>query len=344
MSVQSLPVHDLPNVSGHANSGGAVLRDACGRTIDHLRLSVTSACDLKCIYCRPRRTRGAADQRSLSDSQRAEFVAFLHRGFALAQVRITGGEPLLHKGVVELVRSIRRAAPRIEIAMTTNGRRLAGLAQALRSAGLDRLNVSLDSLDAVIHRRMTGGELHEVLDGLAAAASAGFPPAKINTVVLRGFNDADIAELASWALARSHEIRFLEAMPIGPAADTNRRHFVSARQMRERLGERFTLESQPPARGETARRFIASSERHCGVIGIISPVTEPFCGNCRRIRLTADGRLFPCLLDSRWVDLGPAWAAGRFDADVAENIVLTAADGKAPAGAQQVIGMVSLGG
>jgi len=329
---------------GHAGAATVVLRDAFGRTIDHLRLSVTSACDLRCVYCRPGRTGGLANQPALSNVQRAELVAFLHDRFGLAQVRITGGEPLLEKGVVELIQSIRRAAPRIEIAMTTNGRLLARKAQALRAAGLDRLNVSLDSLDADVHRRMTGGEVGEVLRGLAAAAAAGFPAPKINTVVMRGFNDQEIADVAAWALLRGHEIRFLEAMPIGPAADANRRNFVSAQEIRESLGARFTLEAQPAAAGDTAKRYLASTESLRGVIGIIAPVTEPFCGSCRRIRLTAGGRLFPCLLDSRWVNLASAWANGGFDDGTAELIIREGAKQKAPMGTQQVNGMVAIGG
>lgn len=324
--------------------GTGPLRDRFGRIIDHLRLSITSACDLRCVYCRPEGGCGAPEGRNLSNTQRAELAAFLHRRFGLAQVRITGGEPLLEKGVVELIQSIRKAAPRIEIAMTTNGRLLAKKAAALRAAGLDRLNVSLDALDASVHRRITGGEVAEVLRGLAAADAAGFAPPKLNTVVLRDLNDGEVPDIAAWALRRGHEIRFLEAMPIGPAAEGNRRRFIPARQIVAALRSRFRLTALPAKPGETARRYAASSAGEHGIIGIIAPVTEPFCGSCRRIRLTADGRLFPCLLDSRWVELAPAWAGGRFDDDAAERIMCAAAETKAKTGVGQIHGMVSLGG
>jgi len=342
--ISSLSKSDAGVSHGDAVAGAPVLRDNFGRTIDHLRLSVTSACNLQCVYCRPHRTNLSQGHAALTNAQRAEFVAFLYARFGLAQVRITGGEPLLEKGVVGLIQSIRRLAPRIEIAMTTNGRLLANNANALRAAGLDRLNVSLDSLDVLVHRRMTGGEVAEVLRGLAASAAAGFPTPKLNTVVLRDYNDHEIPDIAAWALERGHEIRFLEVMPIGPAANTNRRHLVSAGEIRDKLKARFTLEPQPTAPGDTARRFIAMANGCRGVIGIIAPVTEPFCGSCRRIRLAADGRLFPCLLDSRCVDLAPAWASGRFDEIVAENTIRDGASRKAAVGTQQINGMISIGG
>jgi cyclic pyranopterin phosphate synthase len=320
------------------------LRDGSGRTIDHLRLSVTSACDLHCMYCRPDGRSEPAGRYSMTNAQRVELVAHLHHRFGLSQVRITGGEPLLEKGVVDLIDAIRRAAPRIGIAMTTNGRLLARRAAALRDAGLDRLNVSLDSLDPDVHRRMTGGELDAVLAGLDAARAAGFPSPKLNAVVLRELNDREIPELAAWALARGHEIRFLEAMPIGPAAAENKRRFVSADEIRQLLRDRFLLEPLGSAPGETAKRYAASAGDCRGVVGIIAPVTEPFCGTCRRIRVTADGRLFPCLLDSRSVDLRPIWRATRFDIALADQMILKGAASKAPNGAKQVHHMVSIGG
>lgn len=320
------------------------LRDSFGRTIDHLRLSVTSACDLRCVYCQPRRTRTTACRVDLTNAQRSELVAFLYRRFGLAQVRITGGEPLLQKDIVELIQSIRRLAPRLEIAMTTNGGLLTRMARALRAAGLNRLNVSLDSLDPMTHRRMTGGNVAVVLEGLAAAVAAGFPSPKLNMVVLRSFNDHEILDTAEWAMARGHEIRFLEAMPIGPAADMNRRHFVSAQEIRESLSRRFSLEALPMAPGDTAKRYVATIPGRRGVVSVIAPVTEPFCGSCRRIRLTADGRLFPCLLDSRWVDLAPTWVCGHLDELALERAIRDGVNRKAATGAKQANGMVSIGG
>lgn len=263
----------------------------------------------------------------------------------LRQLRLTGGEPLLHRTLTKFIRDVREAMPDLEIAMTTNGRHLAKFARELRCAGLDRLNVSLDTLDGERYRRLTGGELQPVMDGLAVVADAGFPPPRINAVVLRGINDHDVAEMAQWAMHRSCEIRFLEAMPIGPAAAFNREHFVPAHRIRKTLESAFHLHPLPGSPGQTATRYEAIGAHGCGVVGIIAPVSESFCGQCRRIRVTADGRLFPCLLDSRSVDLNPAWRSAVFNTDEAESLIRTAVGGKQPSGPmRQTAAMITLGG
>jgi len=324
---------------------GRSLVDRYGRWIDHLRLSVTAHCDLRCVYCRPDATqRLNCPAHELSDEQRAEFVCFLYDEFGLTQVRITGGEPLLHTGVASLIETIRRSAPELNIAMTTNGRLLAGRCKELRSAGLDRLNVSVDSIDAERYRRMTGGNLRDVLAGLDAAVAAGFPPARINVVVLRGHNDAEVVDLVRWAFSRGSEIRFLEAMPIGPGAEVSRRGFVSAADVRRRIAEHFALTPLPIGHGETARRWLATNGQTRGIVATIAPVTEPFCSECRRLRLTADGRLFPCLLDNRCEDLESTWSAGSFNSERASRIVLSAVRQKHFNGAGQATAMVALGG
>jgi cyclic pyranopterin phosphate synthase len=324
---------------------GRPLVDRFGRRIDHLRLSVTSRCDLRCVYCRPDATRRLdCPAHELSDEQRAEFVGFLYREFGLTQVRITGGEPLLHTGVTSLIEAIRRSAPELNIAMTTNGRLLTDRCKELRSAGLDRLNVSVDSIAPERYRRITGGNLRDVLAGLEAAAAAGFPPPRINAVVLRGHNDDEVVDLVRWAFSRGSEIRFLEAMPIGPAAEANRGGFVPAAEVRRRIGEHFALKPLPVGRGETARRWLATNDKTRGIVATIAPVTEPFCSQCRRLRLTADGRLFPCLLDSRCENLEPTWTGGSFNPERAARIVLSAVRQKHFNGAGQAAAMVALGG
>ncbi len=322
------------------------LIDACNRRIDHLRLSVTSSCDLRCAYCRPAHERHRESPHAdWSDTQRFDLVQFLHDRFMLRQLRLTGGEPLLHRTLAKFIRGVRQAMPHLEIAMTTNGRHLVQFAHELRSAGLERLNVSLDTLDGERYRRLTGGELRPVLDGLDAAAEAGFPPPRINAVVLRGINDHDLAEMAQWAMQRSCEIRFLEAMPIGPAAAFNREHFVPAYCIRETLKSAFELNPLPGSPGQTATRYEAVGAHGRGVVGIIAPVSESFCGQCRRIRVTANGRLFPCLLDSRSVDLSPAWRGNAFNPDEAESLIHSAVGGKKPSGPmRQSAAMITLGG
>ena len=321
------------------------LVDGCGRPIDHLRLSVTSKCELRCVYCRPARDACLQEHSGqLTDDQRLEFVEFLHHRFGLAQVRITGGEPLLYPGVVSLVARLKRAVPDVQLAMTTNGRRLYQKGFELYHAGLDRLNVSLDSLDPARYRRITGASIGPVLDGIESACFVGFPPPKINTVVLRGFNEDEIADLAIRAWSWDSEIRFLEAMPIGPAAEANRRAFVSGAQIEAKLAERFDLEPIPGETGETARRFRASSDSNRGIIGLITPVTEPFCAGCRRMRLTASGRLYPCLLDDRSTDIRAAWSGGGFCAQEAARLIRTAVMGKQARGSTQLSPMIMIGG
>ena len=323
----------------------APLIDGCGRRIDSLRLSVTSACDLKCIYCRPEREDQAdGPVGALSDAQRVEFVRFLHAYYGLRQVRVTGGEPLLYSKVVSLIASLRQAVPDMTIAMTTNGQRLYNMRFDLRRAGLDRLNVSLDSIDPDRYRQLTGASVEGVLNGLASARAAGFDPPKINTVVLRGMNDDDLPTIAEWAMSHGYEIRFLEAMPIGPVADVNRRLFVPAAEIRSRLAEQFELRPLAYAMGETARLFEARNENYSGVVGFINPVTEPFCSGCTRIRLTADGRLFPCLLDDRSVDVAPLWRDGTLDPVAADLLIRSALADKKPQGSSQGVPMIKLGG
>ena len=320
------------------------LIDGQGRIIDHLRLSVTSACNLSCLYCRPGRGSGCRP-RELSDSQRLELIRFLHDEYGLKQVRLTGGEPLLHDSIVPLVAEIRRSLPALSLAMTTNGGRLKFLASDLKQAGLDRLNVSLDSTNPATYRALTGGELAPVLEGIEQAIMVGFPPPRLNAVVLAGFNDDQLPDMVSWAHHRGMEIRFLEAMPIGPAADFNRQHFVSAHRIQEVLSAHYRLSPLPRAPGETAARFRADGSSGSGTIGIIAPISESFCGQCRRMRLTADGKLFPCLLDSRFVDLASCWDSAGFQHSRADGFILDAAAGKRASGLyRQDTAMIVLGG
>jgi cyclic pyranopterin phosphate synthase len=342
---QDLERTGLPESSPGAAEGRRVgLRDGCGRRIDHLRLSVISACDMRCVYCRPHGHRPGGHT-CFSDEQRLEFVRFLHGRFGLSQLRITGGEPLQCPSLARFIAAIRAALRDVSIALTTNGCLLAKRAVELRRAGLDCLNVSLDSLDAERYRCLTGGVLREALAGLQATAQAGFPPPKINTVVLRGLNDDEICDLARWALAAGLEIRFLEAMPIGPAADLNRRRFVSAAEIRDRLAREFDLVALPETQGATARRYRVSGAGCAGAVGLIAPISQPFCDGCRRMRLTAEGELYPCLLDSHCVDMSAAWGKEGFCPATAERLVEEAVVGKRPQGPRrQTAAMVAIGG
>ena len=320
------------------------LVDGYGRTIDHLRLSVTSRCDLRCVYCRPNGQANAPPgSGSLTDERRLEFVRFVHEQYGLSQVRITGGEPLLYRNVVRFVADLRRVIPGVELAMTTNGRLLYHKGFELFHAGLDRLNVSLDSIKPKRYREITGADIEGVLSGIESAEFVGFRDIRINTVVLRGVNGDEIIDLAIWAMSRRLEIRFLEAMAIGPEAD-NRSAFVSGAEVQAMLTKRFQLDPLPREPGETARRFRATCREASGVIGLIAPVSEPFCGACRRMRLTAEGILFPCLLDNRSVDMRPAFSDDGFSPEKAEMLIRSAVSAKGPYGSTQATDMVGLGG
>jgi cyclic pyranopterin phosphate synthase len=322
------------------------LIDGCGRRIDHLRLSVTSRCDLRCQYCRPRGEGNGEDAPAqLTDAQRLEFVDFLVQSYGLQQVRLTGGEPLIYPGLVPLIAALHQAHPQLQLAMTTSGTRLTNTAAALRAAGLNRLNISLDTLDDGLYSQMTGGRLGDVLAGIEAAVAAGFGTLKINAVLLRDVNTHEILRLTEWALQRGFELRFLEAMPIGPAAGSNQERFVPCDEALEVLRSAYDVEAMPFAQGDTARRYRLRRGELEGAVGMIAPVSRPFCGSCRRMRLTADGRMFPCLLDRRSVNMHAAWSGGRFDASLADAMIREAVAEKVPRGPlQQPTRMVVLGG
>ena len=327
-------------------AGQRRLVDGCGRRIDHLRVSVTPHCDLRCVYCRPAGEQvNTCSANQLDDHQRLAFIRFMHERFGIVQVRVTGGEPLVHPGIVEFIAAIRDALPDLDVAMTTNGRRLKTFAQALRAAGLERLNISLDSLEAETYLRITGGDLQAALVGIEAAQDAGFPAPRVNAVVLRGLNNTELPQLADWALAKGIELRFLEAMPIGGVAVANRRALVTAAEIRATLRRHFTVASVGDCFAGTAQRYQVSDGERSGHIGIIAPITEPFCTGCRRVRLTADGRFFPCLLDSSYVDLRAAWPTGDRIHESTAAWIRSVVAAKKPEGPQrQAAAMMSLGG
>lgn len=330
---ESPPVFDRrPLIDGHR------------RIVDHLRLSVTRACNLRCRYCRPR-IGAAGNSRDLSDAQRLDVIRLLCEDHDLRQTRLTGGEPLLHGPIVRLIETIRSSFPDLSLAMTTNGWRLKSLARELRAAGLDRLNISLDSIDSHSYRVLTGGELAPVLDGIDEAIEAGFPAPRLNAVVLSEVNDHQLPEMVSWAVQRGMEIRFLEAMPIGPAAGFNREHFVPAKRIKSILQVHYRLSPMPRLPGETAIRFTVEGASIRGTLGIIAPISEPFCWQCRRMRLTSDGKLFPCLLDSRFVDLSTSWDDAGFHSHQADDLIRSVVARKhASESLRQETAMVVLGG
>lgn len=273
------------------------MKDRYGRTIKYLRLSVTDLCNCRCVYCMGENGVPRLPHSAILSFEEIEEIVRAAVSLGVTKVRLTGGEPLVRRGIDELVRRLRGIEGVEELAMTTNGARLAEYAVRLKSAGLDRLNVSLDTLDPEKFRRITRiGELRDTLDGLDAARRAGFERIKLNTVLMGGVNDDEIAEIAALAKDGAFDVRFIELMPIGECTDWDRRRFLPAERVLEYLpkGERV------PSDG-VAELWRPAGFR--GTVGLIRPLSHRFCADCDRIRVTADGCLKPCLHSAREIPL-----------------------------------------
>lgn len=287
--------------------------DGFGRDIDYLRISLTDHCNLRCVYCMPTSGLAFLPSDQLLTAAEIELVATAAVSIGFRKIRLTGGEPLLRPDLVEIVERLARLDGLRDLALTTNGVLLPKLAQPLRRAGLRRVNVHLDSLDPErLARVMRWGTLAEIWAGLGAAEAAGFAPIKINSVVVRGFNDDDVVPLAALTLDRPWHVRFVETMPFGAGetARAARDGLVPSAETRRRieaaLGPLTPLE--PVELSDESRNWVAAGAR--GVIGFISPVTEPYCGSCNRMRLTADGRFHLCLLNDDELDVRAAIRSG----------------------------------
>lgn len=295
--------------------------DSFGRDITYLRLSVTDRCNLRCLYCMPEDIELLPRCEILS-LEELERLAGIFIGLGIRKLRLTGGEPLVRRGIEGLVRGLGRevAAGRLEeLTLTTNGTRLAEHAGTLRDAGMRRINVSLDSLDAERFRRITGrDELPRALAGIAAAAAAGLE-VKINTVVLKGENEDEIDDLIRWCGANGHDITLIETMPLGRLAGCHRDWHVPLDEIRRRLAARWTLRPSSHRTGGPARFFeIAETGRR---LGLIAAVSHRFCSECNRVRLTCTGTMTPCLGSDAGVELRPILRGAEGDRPVAAAIL-----------------------
>jgi cyclic pyranopterin phosphate synthase len=269
----------------------------------YLRLSVTDRCNYYCRYCRVQGAEHLPPERKLSNEELLTLLHCIHDVAPLGKIRLTGGEPMLHPGLIELVGDLRLRHPGAEICLTTNGSRLAKLAPALHKAGLTAINISLDTLDETRFARLTGGgSLPTVLEGLHAASAAPFGRKKINTVLLRTFNGDQLCDLVRLAATLDWEIRFIELMPIGPGASLYNREFLSASEARQRLEKSFAHLGALSFSGTARRHLFRVGDREIAV-GFITPVSQPFCSTCNRIRLDSYGRLHSCLRDAIGVPL-----------------------------------------
>ena len=295
--------------------------DRFGRPIHYLRISLTDHCNLRCIYCMPEDQTFRPNPELMQDDE----IALLTRLFAslgFDKIRLTGGEPTVRKNIVEIVRSI-ASTPGIEaVSMTTNGILLKKLAQPLAEAGLKRVNVSIDTLDAEKFQRLTRwGKLEDVWDGILAAEQAGMKPVKLNAVVVKGYNEADVIDLARLTIDRPWQVRFIEMMPFAGVTDVQTGQVITAAQIQERIESgvgKLQLSNDGKLDGE-ARVFHIPGAK--GNVGFISSVTAPFCDSCNRARLTADGRLRLCLLRENEVDLLTPLRAGASIEDLRRLIL-----------------------
>ncbi|MBU6281852.1 GTP 3',8-cyclase MoaA [bacterium] len=310
-------------------------RDRFDREIDYLRISLTDRCNLRCIYCMPETGTAHAEPSDALGCDEIERIVVAAAGIGFRKVRLTGGEPTLRPDLLEIVERIARVPGIDDVAMTTNGILLPGLATALRRAGLRRVNVHLDSLDPErVARVMRRGTLERILAGIEAAERAGFHPVKVNTVVVAGENDGDVVDLARLTVERDWHVRFIELMPLGggECARIATTRYVSNFGTRARieaaLGPLEPVASSHPS--DEARNFRLAGAR--GVVGFISPVSEPFCGTCNRMRLTSDGRFHLCLLKDDEQDVIGALRQGADAARLGEilrNAVLAKPTGHA---------------
>lgn len=298
-----------------------MLVDRYGRTATDLRVSLTDRCNLRCTYCMPPEgLEWLPGPEVLTDAEVVRLVGVAVQHLGVREVRFTGGEPLLRRGLVDLIGACAALSPRPRTSLTTNGVGLARIAPALARAGLDRVNVSLDTLDPDRYERVTlRRRIDDVIAGLAAAADAGLTPVKVNAVLLRDLNDDEAPTLLRWCLERGYELRFIEQMPLDPQHSWDRGRMVTAAETLELLQTEFDLTPEAAeARGSApAETWLVDGGP--ARVGIIGSVTRPFCAACDRVRLTADGQVRTCLFAREESDLRGPLRAGAGDEELAER-------------------------
>ena len=296
-----------------------MLTDSYGRVATDLRVSLTDRCNLRCSYCMPPEgLEWLPKPTILTDDEVVRLVGIAVRQLGVTEVRFTGGEPLLRRGLVGIVAGTAALRPRPEISLTTNGIGLDRLAEPLRAAGLDRINVSLDTLRPEAFRALARRDrLGDVLAGLAAAAATGLAPVKVNAVLMRGVNDDEAIPLVRFCLERGYQLRFIEQMPLDAQHGWRRDDMVTADEILALLSAEYSLTpDDPAARGSApAEAFLVDGGP--GRIGVIGSVTRPFCGACDRVRLTADGQVRNCLFAAAESDLREPLRSGASDAEIA---------------------------
>jgi cyclic pyranopterin phosphate synthase len=298
------------------------LLDAHNRTIRDLRISLTDRCNFRCFYCLPNGEPPLARKETILTFEEIERIARVFVSLGIEKIRLTGGEPLIRRDVPKLVSRLSDLKPALhDIALTTNGTGFRRQAASLREAGLDRVTLSLDSLDRENFRGITGvDDLEDALDAIDAAKEFGFEPVKVNAVIVRGRNDHEVVDLARFARENNVAMRFIEFMPLDSGDEWDRSMVVAGREIRDAINAEFPLKLVDTNRGSETSWKYRFADGSPGEIGIIAPVTEMFCGQCSRIRLTADGQIRTCLFSTAEHDLRSVIRSGASDDDVADFI------------------------
>ncbi|OMH34132.1 GTP 3',8-cyclase MoaA [Tersicoccus sp. Bi-70] len=319
----SLGIPRVLPTAGVPDHGG--LADQYGRVATDLRISLTDKCNLRCTYCMPADGMDWLPGRQLLTAEEiTRLVDIAVDELGVVELRLTGGEPLIRKDLEEVIAGVRGHHPDLPISLTTNGVGLDRRARTLRDAGLTRINVSLDTLCPETFVALSRRNLLErTLAGIAAADAAGLAPMKINAVLMRGFNEHQASELAGWCLARGYELRFIEQMPLDADHGWRRDTMITAAQIRALVEQDFVLTPHPAERdGAPAERYHAVSRTDPamrGTLGIIASVTEPFCADCKRTRITADGKVRSCLFSHEEIDLLHLLRGDADDAQIAQR-------------------------
>ncbi len=297
-----------------------MLLDRYGRAATDLRVSLTDRCNLRCSYCMPAEGLDwLPAPEVLTDDEVVRLIDIAVTHLGVSEVRFTGGEPLIRRGFADIVARTARLRPRPQMAVTTNGLGLDKVAGALAAAGLDRVNVSLDTIRPDTFMAITRRDrFHDVVKGLAAAADAGLTPVKINAVLLRGHNEDQAPELLRWCIERGYDLRFIEQMPLDAQHSWSREQMITADEILASLHSEFDLSDHPDDRGSApAELFVVDGGP--STVGVIASVTRPFCGDCDRVRLTADGQVRNCLFAREESDLRTAIRAGASDSELADR-------------------------
>lgn len=308
----------IQNQIMNAPHPSASLVDSFGRRIDYLRVSVTDRCDLRCTYCLPKDFKGYEEPADWLTHAEMKRLVGIFVGLGVEKVRLTGGEPLLRRGIADLAAGIAALPGLTDLSLSSNGTQLARHAVALHAAGVRRLNISLDTLDANCFARITGRDcLADVLEGLTAAKEAGFAPIKLNMVVQSDINEAEVERMVEFSIQHGFILRLIETMPIG---DTGREaSYVDLSTLGQRMAQRFGLLPQVLGAGSGPARYWSSVDGHMS-LGVITPMSQHFCAACNRVRLSVNGTLYLCLGQEDKLDLGMLMLSGSSDAELRWHI------------------------